>query len=235
MVTVATNAQHRHPHPKRIRCGYGSVVGERIEHHVHLIVVSTILLRGPGGHKDPLPRRGTGRQQARLNPLARFVVLSHEQHQLRVRHRLENAPPGLQAARIHLGGIVQAAPGEAPATRAGAREYGQNRLRRLVNPGDLGQADELFGIAILYARRIGLTIRQAIVDRREPRRIGVAKPGHLHGRRTAMHHTQPMPGGVARKVNEHVGLIIGDLIGHRLVAQSIDPSPKIRPVAKLAG
>ena len=50
-----------------------------------------------------------------------------------------------------------------------------------------------------------------------------------------MHHTQPMSGGVARKVNEHVGLVIGDLIGHRLVAQSIDPSPKIRPVAKLAG
>ena len=170
-----------------------------------------------------------------MNPLARLVILSHKQHQLRVGNRLENAAPGLQAARVHLGGIVEASPGEAPATRARAWKHRQDQLRRLVNPGDLGQTNQAFGKAILYPRRIGLVIRQSIVDRREPRRIGLAKPGHLHRRRTAVHHTQSMPGGVARKVNEHVGLVGYDLIGRRLVAQSIDPSPKIRPVAKLAG
>jgi hypothetical protein len=48
-------------------------------------------------------------------------------------------------------------------------------------------------------------------------------------------HPQPVPGGVARKVDQHVGLVGCDLIGRRLVTQLIEPPPKIGPVTKLAG
>ena len=38
-----------------------------------------------------------------------------------------------------------------------------------------------------------------------------------------------------RKVNQHINLIGSDLISGRLIAQSIEPSPDVCPIAQFAG
>ena len=64
-----------------------------------------------------------------------------------------------------------------------------------------------------HALGIGNGIADSIIDSRETGGMQVAKPRHLHRRRPACKHTNPLVPGVARQVHQDVDPVLEDRPG----------------------
>src|SRR5450755_1386997 len=86
-----------------------------------------------------------------------------------------------------------------------------------------------------FAGGVEIGVSNAIVHRRETRRVQVPQPSYLNGRRLQGEHEQSISAGMARQIDQNVDLALADSLRELLIIQMRDVLPDVSAFTQAVG